>query len=163
MSLFRQDSHGGKTSASTRQQVPRGYSSIRGVVLLLLVLLSIPAILHMAQAETNATASTGPSGSAPVTPAPEQALKRIHVFISGKVQGVGFRAFTAQQATRLKLTGWVKNLKDGRVELVAEGPAKDLETLLQLVSQGPPAARVVGVEKREENWTGEFNRFTVEH
>ena len=58
------------------------------------------------------------------------AQKRIHAFFSGKVQGVGFRYTTKQYATKLGLIGWVKNLPDARVEMVAEGEEKQLTTLL---------------------------------
>lgn len=55
---------------------------------------------------------------------------RIHVFFSGKVQGVGFRQTTKDYAQQLGLSGWVRNLDDSRVEMVAEGPESDLKTLL---------------------------------
>ncbi|MGQ9663036.1 MAG: acylphosphatase [Kiritimatiellia bacterium] len=148
--------------ASVHRLLSQRCSEIRLILLSLVLLGSLLALVPALLAETNAPVTIRPSDAEAVTPMPGRDLKRIHVFISGKVQGVGFRDFTARQASRLKLTGWVKNLTDGRVELVAEGSTKDLETLLELVSQGPPAARVVGLEKHEENWSGEFKRFTVE-
>ena len=87
------------------------------------------------------------------------ALKRVHVYVSGKVQGVGFRDFTASRASERKLRGWVKNLRDGRVELVAEGAPAGIDSLLKAVKVGPPAASVTGVESSEEKPTGEFKRF----
>ena len=98
-----------------------------------------------------------------VPPVATKTLKRMHVFISGKVQGVGFRAFVSQTVETLKLnvTGWVKNIPDGRVELVAEGPAADLERLLTEVAKGPAASRVDAVERKEEAYTGEFKRFAI--
>jgi acylphosphatase len=87
--------------------------------------------------------------------------KRIHVRISGRVQGVSYRAYAQRQAQSLGLTGWVRNLSDGRVELVAEGPADRLEALLAWCREGPRFARVDGVEKQESEPTGEFNDFAV--
>ena len=85
------------------------------------------------------------------------------VFISGKVQGVGFRAFTQEQAQRLKLTGFVRNLADGRVELVAEGAAGGIEKLIEQVKHGPPSARVDGFDCKDETLGGEFERFEVKN
>jgi acylphosphatase len=67
-------------------------------------------------------------------------------FISGRVQGVFFRASTRQQALQLGLTGYAKNLADGRVEVVAVGEAAALQTLQQWLKQGPPAASVIEVQ-----------------
>lgn len=67
-------------------------------------------------------------------------------FVAGKVQGVWFRAATAQQATRLGLVGWAHNLPDGRVEVLAGGPADAIEQLERWLHNGPPAAEVSGVE-----------------
>jgi acylphosphatase len=88
--------------------------------------------------------------------------RRIHVFISGKVQGVGFRVFTKYSADPLKITGWVMNLRDGRVELVAEGSTANLEKLLKAVAKGPSGARVDKIEQKEETYTGEFKSFEIE-
>src|SRR6266700_1191457 len=72
---------------------------------------------------------------------------RKHWFVSGQVQGVSFRAFTYESATDLKLKGWVRNLTDGRVEIVAEGPEKAVTQLLEKVRKGPPASRVAAVKE----------------
>jgi acylphosphatase len=72
---------------------------------------------------------------------------RKHWFVSGRVQGVSFRAFTYESATDLKLTGWVRNLTDGRVEIVAAGNEKAISQLLEKVKKGPPASRVDGVKE----------------
>jgi acylphosphatase len=72
--------------------------------------------------------------------------------VSGRVQGVYYRAATADQARRLALRGWVKNLPDGRVEVVAAGPADALTELTGWLWEGPPAARVDGVQV--EQWPG---------
>ncbi|MBD2462894.1 acylphosphatase [Oscillatoria sp. FACHB-1407] len=67
---------------------------------------------------------------------------RAHAWISGKVQGVGYRASTWDTATLLKLNGWVRNLRDGRVEAVFEGPADVVEEMIQWCHKGPPTASV---------------------
>ena len=72
--------------------------------------------------------------------------RRLHAVVSGRVQGVGFRASAQQVAQRLGLAGWVRNLADGRVELEAEGPAPILDQLLAWLRKGPSLSRVDGVE-----------------
>ncbi|MEW6330678.1 MAG: acylphosphatase [Pseudomonadota bacterium] len=72
-----------------------------------------------------------------------------HFLVSGQVQGVFFRASTEAAARRLGLTGWVRNLRDGRVELVACGEEAPLEELERWLWQGPPRARVTQVEAKE--------------
>lgn len=86
-------------------------------------------------------------------------MKRIHILVSGLVQGVFYRASTEAEAKRLGLTGWVRNLPDGRVEAVAEGPEDALADLCQWAEQGPPAARVDRVERAWQAATGEFAGF----
>ncbi len=68
--------------------------------------------------------------------------KRIYGTVSGRVQGVFFRASTRDRARELGLSGWVRNLPDGRVEFVAEGEESTLQELLQFLRVGPPGARV---------------------
>ena len=65
-----------------------------------------------------------------------------HYLISGRVQGVGYRAFTARQARELDLKGWVRNLGDGRVEAVAQGPQDAIAEFESRLKKGPPAGRV---------------------
>ncbi|MFB6309053.1 MAG: acylphosphatase [Haloarculaceae archaeon] len=67
---------------------------------------------------------------------------RAHVFVSGKVQGVFYRATTREQATDRGVDGWVKNLSDGRVEAVFEGPEDDVESMVEWCHEGSPRARV---------------------
>lgn len=86
---------------------------------------------------------------------------RLHAFVEGRVQGVNFRAYVVECAHRLNLTGWVRNTWDGEVEVIAEGIRKDLESLVDLVQIGPPAAMVTGVRQEWEPYTGEFSRFQV--
>lgn len=88
-------------------------------------------------------------------------MNRVHIFVSGRVQGVFFRAHTRDLAYRLGLAGFVRNLPDGRVEVVAEGPEEKLEELIQFCRYGPPLAHVTGVEIRWEEPTGEFSGFSV--
>ncbi|MBO6949603.1 MAG: acylphosphatase [Rhodospirillales bacterium] len=71
----------------------------------------------------------------------------IHVFIEGRVQGVWFRGWTEKQATRLGLSGWVRNLRDGRVEAIFSGGSNNVETMLALCRKGPPMARVDNIVK----------------
>ncbi len=87
--------------------------------------------------------------------------KRAHLFISGLVQGVFFRDHTRRWAASLGLTGWVRNLDDGRVEAVAEGPEADLQAFLSHVRQGPPRARVEDVHVEWGPWRGEFKDFVI--
>jgi len=70
-----------------------------------------------------------------------------HWVVSGRVQGVGFRAWTRHQAMLLDLRGWAKNLPDGRVEVMALGRAAELDALRARLAQGPPAGRVGEIEE----------------
>lgn len=70
----------------------------------------------------------------------------MHVFVSGRVHGVWFRESTRQRAEELGLSGWVKNLPDGRVEAVFEGDPAAIEHALAFVAEGPRHARVLNVE-----------------
>lgn len=83
-----------------------------------------------------------------------------HFLVSGQVQGVFFRASTEAAARRLGLTGWVRNLHDGRVELVACGEDASLKELEQWLWQGPPRARVTEV-KVQETVAQPFSGFSV--
>jgi len=87
--------------------------------------------------------------------------RRYHVTISGRVQGVFFRAETQRVAEGLGITGWVKNTKDGKVEAVFEGEEKDLEAMLKWCHQGPPLARVMKVEVEEGPFTGAYTNFRI--
>jgi acylphosphatase len=93
----------------------------------------------------------------------ERPEARAHVFVSGRVQGVFFRGETVDQAVSLGLSGWVRNLSDGRVEIVAEGAKEDAQSLIDWCYDGPPAAVVTGVEILWETSTGEFNTFEQKH
>jgi acylphosphatase len=86
-------------------------------------------------------------------------IVRAHLYVSGIVQGVFFRTNTQDVASSLGLTGWVRNLRDGRVEIVAEGLKDKIEQLIQWCRKGPPSARVDNVEVNREETTGEFENF----
>jgi len=73
----------------------------------------------------------------------------VYFRVSGRVQGVFYRASTQEQARKLGLAGWVRNCEDGEVELIACGNAAGLEALERWLWQGPPSARVNGVRRRE--------------
>jgi acylphosphatase len=84
---------------------------------------------------------------------------RVHVVVSGRVQGVAFRAYTVDEARGLGVDGWVRNLPDGRVEAEAEGERSALEGLVAFCRRGPPAARVEGVEVRWLAYRGDLGPF----
>lgn len=94
-----------------------------------------------------------------VMPKVAEGTRRVHLFISGRVQGVGFRAFTQRQAKGLGLTGWVRNLRDGRVEAIVEGPKDKVAQLIEKVNRGPRAARVEKVDVKDESPEGDFKDF----
>jgi len=88
-------------------------------------------------------------------------MKRVHTFISGKVQRVCFRAETRRMAEIFNLTGWVRNLPDGRVEAVFEGEDTNVDKMLAWCHYGPPAARVQEVIIDVHTYTGEFRNFNI--
>jgi acylphosphatase len=69
------------------------------------------------------------------------------ITVTGRVQGVSFRYFTVQEAERLGLTGWVRNHEDGSVRLEVQGPSSAVEELVRWLHEGPPHARVDGVQE----------------
>jgi acylphosphatase len=75
---------------------------------------------------------------------------RVHVFVSGDVQGLGFRQAIADKANEQGVTGWVRNLRDGRVEAVLEGPRDEVYRVVGLCRAGPQGARVSGVQVDRE-------------
>lgn len=86
--------------------------------------------------------------------------KTIHFFVSGRVQGVFFRMRTKQQADQLGITGWVRNLMDGRVEGAASGDHSQLQRFQTWLHQGPEYARVDGVDIEELEYQ-DFDGFQV--
>ena len=88
---------------------------------------------------------------------------RLHAIVSGRVQGVNFRYYTAQEAQRLHIVGWVCNNSDGTVEVMAEGPREQLEALLSFLHTGSPAAEVKSVQREWHEPTGEFDGFRTRY
>lgn len=84
---------------------------------------------------------------------PQQSI-RAHIFIAGRVQGVGYRYSTMDEAARLGVKGWVRNVPDGRVEAVFEGSRNTVESMIRWCHQGPTAARVKNVEVEYEEPEG---------
>lgn len=88
-------------------------------------------------------------------------MKRIRAHISGIVQGVFFRAATKRTAINYNLTGWVRNMEDGRVEAIFEGEDVDIDKMLIWCQTGPRSARVDEVIITEEIYSGEFPDFSI--
>jgi len=88
-------------------------------------------------------------------------IERVELIVIGRVQGVFFRASTLEQAQSLNLVGFVENLPDGSVEVVAEGPKYALEDLETWCSHGPPAASVKEVIAKWKEASGEFQTFVI--
>jgi acylphosphatase len=88
---------------------------------------------------------------------------RAHVYVSGKVQGVYFRATTRDEAREYGVNGWVRNLDNGRVEAVFEGEKEDVEEMVEFCHEGSRAARVEDVEVEREEPTGGFDGFGIRY
>jgi acylphosphatase len=88
---------------------------------------------------------------------------RVHVFVSGNVQGVFFRSETKHEARLRGVKGWVRNLPNGRVEAVFEGEEEAVKELIEFCKRGPPGARVVKVDVKWENYKGEFRNFEIRY
>ncbi len=86
---------------------------------------------------------------------------RARVIIEGRVQGVFFRYHTQEMAYQLGIKGWVKNRRDGRVEAVFEGEKDRVHRMIEWCHHGPPEARVTGVRVTWEEYTGEFQDFSI--
>ena len=86
---------------------------------------------------------------------------RAHIVVSGMVQGVGYRYFVSKTARRMELTGWVKNLPTGEVEVDVEGPRGLIESLIQELRVGNPWARVSNVEVVWDPYTGKYTGFDI--
>ncbi len=86
---------------------------------------------------------------------------RIEVYVEGVVQGVGFRYFTQRIAKEIGVKGFVKNLPDGRVYIVAEGEDEQLDKFLSYVKKGPSASVVRNVKVREIEKSEEFENFNI--
>ena len=88
---------------------------------------------------------------------------RVHLHIYGRVQGVSYRRFVVREAKSLGLTGWVRNLPDRKVELVAEGDEASLEELISRCWEGPPLAIVRNIDVQREPPTGEHDSFRIRY
>ena len=88
-------------------------------------------------------------------------MVRSHVWVTGRVQGVGFRGFVAYSAQRLGVTGWVRNLGYDSVEALAEGTAAQIEQFIQIMKAGPNNAHVEESRMESEIYRGEFQDFQV--
>lgn len=86
---------------------------------------------------------------------------RARLLISGRVQGVAFRWETLQAAERCRVNGWVRNLPDGRVEAVVEGPRRQVTDLIDWCRKGPPVARVDSLDIQWEDFSGAFGEFKI--
>ncbi|QBI20177.1 acylphosphatase [Egibacter rhizosphaerae] len=89
-------------------------------------------------------------------------MRRVHVTIAGKVQGVFFRASLDDEAQRRQVTGWVRNTPDGQVEAELQGPDLAVEEVLAFCREGPPAASVEHVETAELDPDPRLTGFTVQ-
>ena len=85
----------------------------------------------------------------------------VHVLISGRVQGVWYRASTKQKAEQLDIKGWVRNTEDGKVEAVFEGEEKVVQEMINWCHKGPPLARVDNVEVKKQKSINGFNGFSI--
>lgn len=88
---------------------------------------------------------------------------RAHIFVSGRVQGVFFRENTKNKAKSFGITGWIRNLPDGRVEAVLEEEKDQIEELIKWIKKGPIIARVDDVDVAWEEYQGEFKDFEIRY
>jgi acylphosphatase len=88
-------------------------------------------------------------------------LVRVHVLAGGRVQGVAYRFYAEKVATRLGISGWVRNLTDGRVEILAEGAEEPIAEFLARLEEGPRLARVESFEVERGTATGELTGFRI--
>lgn len=86
---------------------------------------------------------------------------RIHLIIEGRVQGVWFRDSTRREAISLGVSGWVRNMRDGSVEAIIEGPEDHVKKLVSWCHHGPPGAAVSSVKETLEEWQGEYSSFDI--
>jgi len=91
-------------------------------------------------------------------------LFSVQVIICGRVQGVFFRSFTSRQASKLGITGYARNLYDGRtVEVQAEGEKTKLEELIDNLKKGPPGAKVERIDITWSDYTGNYSHFSIKY
>ncbi|RMF55244.1 acylphosphatase [Candidatus Woesearchaeota archaeon] len=91
-------------------------------------------------------------------------MKRVHITVYGKVQGVSFRYYSKQKALELGVKGWVMNLRNPNiVELVIEGKDEKVDKMIEWCSHGPQNAIIEKIDVTEEEYKGEFNSFEVRY
>jgi acylphosphatase len=88
---------------------------------------------------------------------------RAHIVVSGKVHGVYYRQNAVEQAQKFGLSGWVKNLNNGKVEAVIEGEKENVEKMVAWARKGPFLARVSGLKVEWQEYKGEFNDFAIRY
>ncbi|MGO8738489.1 acylphosphatase [Rhodoblastus sp.] len=88
-------------------------------------------------------------------------MKTLHIFVEGRVQGVGYREFARRAGARLDLSGWARNRSNGSVEVRASGAARDLDALVEVLRAGPPFAEVRGVQAIEDGGPPESGGFVI--
>ena len=89
--------------------------------------------------------------------------KAIKAIISGQVQGVGFRYFAAREATLLGITGYVRNLYDGSVEVLAQGESDMVDCFLSILKEGPRFSKVTHVHREETNLVTKYDHFNIDY
>ena len=89
--------------------------------------------------------------------------KRVHIFVTGRVQGVFFRQATKVIAIKNNVTGWVKNLDDGRVEIMLEGEDRCVDPVIGWCNFGPANSRVDDIQINHENYVGKYKNFEVRY
>jgi len=88
-------------------------------------------------------------------------IRKAHIFVEGRVQGVGFRYFTVETANRFGIFGWVRNTHNHEVEIIAEGPKDKLDQFISIIRQGPNSGYVKSLRIDWLIATGEYNRFSI--
>jgi acylphosphatase len=97
-----------------------------------------------------------------VQPNPSEII-RVHIWVKGRVQAVGFRAFVEYNALQIGVLGWVRNLGRKTVETVAEGSREQIDQFIEMVKTGPPVSRVDEARIEYESPTGRLDGFNVKH
>ena len=90
-------------------------------------------------------------------------MRRVKIVVFGKVQQVFFRKYVEDLAISLDITGYVKNLDDGSVEVIAEGEDSDIEELIKFCNSGPNGSEVTKVEVKDEEYVGKFEDFSIRY
>ncbi|WGM88893.1 MAG: acylphosphatase [Candidatus Bathyarchaeum tardum] len=86
---------------------------------------------------------------------------RAHIFVTGKVQGVFFRASTRSEAIKQNVIGWVRNVSDGRVEAIFEGKKENVEKMIDFCRVGPSGAHILRTDVRWGKYVGDFSEFKI--